>query len=224
VHRHTAKWITAIAAATVLLLAALATSASARSFSTSERSFRATFAGFQFASSGVRITCRVTLEGSFHTATMAKVANALVGAISRGIVAHPCTSGEAWIDNGTEAQPLGSAPQKLPFHIQYESFVGSLPEISYIRYFISRLSFVTQATVLGLTCRGRYGRPEDAISVEAGRGAFEGEINSLALNGIVELVEQLGPSRVCSSRSIFSGIFGFMVNLSNGAKVTVTLI
>ena len=122
-HRQMTRWFIAMAAAT-LLLAGVAASASARSLSTSEQSLRATWSSVEFAGSGATIRCRVTLEGSFHARSISKVRGALAGAVTRAIIGHPCTGGEAWADNGTESEPLGTAPNKLPFHITYESFQG----------------------------------------------------------------------------------------------------
>jgi hypothetical protein len=219
--RTTAKLgLTALLAA--MLLASAISTASARNLSVSEQSFRSTFSSLEFIA-GATIRCRVTLEGSFHTRTIAKVANSLVGAITRAIVAHPgCTGGEAWADNGTETEPLGTAPNRLPFHITYQSFASTLPRIETVNLAVSRSSFVVQGTILGLTCRGRYGRLEDTITsaaaVEAGGG-----ITSLVPNGRASLVEQLGPNAVCASTGAFAGN-GTVVNLSTGARVSVTLI
>jgi hypothetical protein len=220
--RTTAKLgLTALVAA--LVLASAIGTASARSLSVSEQSFRSTFSSLEFASEIVTIRCRVTLEGSFHTRTIAKTANALVGALTRVIVAHPgCTNGEAWADNGTEAEPLGTAPNKLPFHLQYKSFTGTLPAITAVTLAVSRASFVTQATFFGLQCRGRYGRPEDQINAAAAREAG-GAITTLTASGEARLVEQLGSSAVCPATGRFSGT-GTIVNLSTGARITVTLI
>jgi hypothetical protein len=153
---------------------------------------------------------------------MPKIRGLLIGAITRAIVAHPCTGGEAWMDNGSEVQPLGVAPQRLPFHMTYDSFVGTLPAISAVALAISRASFVAQATVIGLTCRGRYGRTEDTIGTTATLGAG-GAITSLTPNGTSNLVEQLGPSRVCIASGRFAGR-GTVTNLSTGASISVTLI
>jgi hypothetical protein len=221
VHTRTTQWLTAITAA-ALLLTASATTATARNLSTSEQSFRATFTGLEFTANAM-IRCRVTLEGSFHSRTIPKVARTLVGAITRAIVGHPCTGGgEAWADNGAETQPLGTAPNRLPYHITYESFSGTLPAIRTVNLGLSRASFVMQVTVLGLTCRGRYGNATDSItttaSVEAG-----GAITALEPHGGASLVEELGPNRVCRPTLNFSNTGG-ITNLSTGARLTVTLI
>jgi len=220
VHTRTTQWLTAITTA-ILLLTAIATTASARNLSTSEQSFRSTFSSLEFEAS-VRLRCRVTLEGSFHTRTIAKTREALVGAITRAIVAHPCTNGEVWMDNGTEAQPLGTAPQRLPYHLTYASFTGALPSISAIGVVLQRASFVVQSTFLGLSCRGRYGNTTDRIAINLARDAGGG-LTELRPVGRVTLVEQLGNAAVCPSELNFAG-FGTVVNLSTGSRITVTLI
>jgi hypothetical protein len=220
VHTRTTQWLTAITAA-ILLLTAIATNATAGRLSTTEQSFRNTFTSLEFTA-GSTIRCRVTLEGSFHSRTIPKVRGLLVGAITRAIVAHPCTGGEVWADNGSEVQPLGVAPQRLPYHMTYDSFVGTLPAITAVALALSRASFVLQATILGLTCRGRYGRVEDTIGTTDALGAG-GAITSLSPNGSSSLVEQLGPSRVCAATGRFSGN-GVVTNLSTGARISITLI
>jgi hypothetical protein len=208
-----------------ILLASAVANASARSFSVSEQSFRITWASLELGGSGSTVRCRLTLEGSFHTRTIAKVSRSLIGAITRVIFGHPCTGGEYWADNGTEAEPLGTAPNKLPWHLTYESFSGTLPAISVLNLLLSRVSFVLQATFLGLTCRGRYGRAEDNIINGAAREAGGGitEVTPSATTNRVSLVEQLGPNAVCPSTQSITGR-GFLVNLSTGARITITLI
>jgi hypothetical protein len=218
--RTTAKLgLTALLAA--FLLASAISTASAGRLSTTEQSFRNTFTTLEFIA-GATIRCRVTLEGSFHSRTIVKVARTLIGAITRAIVAHPCTGGEAWADNGSEVQPLGVAPNRLPYHITYESFGGALPAITSVVFGVSRASFVVQATILGLTCRGRYGNTTDNIpttaAIEAGRA-----ITSLVPNGTSSLVEQLGPNRVCAATGRFAGN-GTIAALTGGARISVTLI
>jgi hypothetical protein len=221
---RTTQRLTALAAAT-LLLAAVTANASARSLSVSEQSFKATWASLEFVGGGATIRCRLTLEGSFHTRTIAKVERSLIGAISRAIFAHPCTNGETWADNGTETEPLGTAPNKLPYHLTYQSFTGTLPAISVVNLLLSRFSYVTQTTILGLTCRGRYGNSTDNIIGEAAREAGGGITSlrpSTAANR-TSLVEQLGPNAICPAQGTFGGT-ATVANLSTGARLTVTLI
>lgn len=222
--RTSARLSLAALMAAVLLSATVGT-ASARNLSVTEQSFRASWASLEFVTSVVTVRCRVTFEGSFHSRTIVKVARSLVGAVTRAIIAHPCTNGEAWVDNGTEREPLGTAPNRLPFHLTYESFTGTLPAITNIGGLITRGSFVIRATVLGLACQGRYGRPEDnrsgTVNREAGGGLTS--ITNRAGNRI-SLVEQLGTNAVCPAEGSFAGTSGPVTGLTDGRVITLTLI
>src|SRR5215217_8780056 len=221
--RTSAKLVLTALTAAVVLASAIST-ASARNLSVSEQSFRATWAELEFSGGIITITCRVTLEGSFHTRTIAKVRGSLIGAISRAIVAHPCTSGEAWMDNGTEAEPLSTAPQKLPFHLTYEGFRGTLPAIETIRLLLSRVSFVIQTSVFTIPCRARYGRAEDNIIGNVTRNTTTGEVTTLipdtAANRVSRVEALLGS--VCPETGAFAGT-GNIAGLTAG-RITVTLI
>jgi hypothetical protein len=217
------QWLMATTAA-ALLLAAIAANTSARTLSNSNIFWRAEWSSLEFVGGGT-IRCRLTLEGSFHSRTIAKVARALIGAVSRVIFGHPCTGGEEWADNGTEAEPLGTAPNRLPWHLTYESFTGTLPNINTINFLLSRVSWVLRTTVLGLTCQGRYGRTEDNITFIASREAGGG-ITSLEPSATLNrssLVEQLGPNNVCPSTGAFRNRSGPVTEVG-GAIFRVTLI
>jgi hypothetical protein len=93
--RTLARLVLAGLAAAVLLCSYLAP-ASARSFSIENRNIRAVWRELTFEQKREsepavgQIRCHVTMEGSFHESTIAKVAGALIGVITRAIVAHPC--------------------------------------------------------------------------------------------------------------------------------------
>jgi hypothetical protein len=214
----------------VMMLALAVGTTSARELAVSEQSIRVSWASLEFGSSLATIRCRLTLEGSFHSRTIAKVERRLIGAITAGIIAHPCTNGEAWVDNGRETEPLGTAPQKLPFHLTYENFTGTLPNISSIGLLLSRISFVLQATSFGISARCRYGRIEDNISATASRtvgGATNGAITSIspvAGRNTARLVEGLLNGGLCPATGSFTGTTGPVTGLSNPATISITLI
>jgi len=123
--------------ATILLLAAVG-SASARNLSTSSQTIRITWASLTFEDLfGSRLSCPLTLEGSFHTRTVAKFARSLIGFITRAAVGTPaqCTNGEATILTAS-----------LPWHIQYEAFTGTLPSIATVRLLLLGVAFQVHAT------------------------------------------------------------------------------
>jgi hypothetical protein len=84
-----------------------------------------------------KVSCPVTLEGSFHRRTIAKTLNLLVGYITRGLVgaALTCRGGTATI-----------AAASLPWHVQYLSFEGPLPTITRMNVLVIGLEMSVQVT------------------------------------------------------------------------------
>jgi hypothetical protein len=77
--------VTSLAAAFVL--AAFVATASAQRFETSNQGIRATFAELRFGTiEEIEGRCPVTVEGTFHSRTIAKNGESLVGYITRGIL------------------------------------------------------------------------------------------------------------------------------------------
>ena len=156
-HKHL-QALTATLTATILLAAATHT-ATARSLSFNTQTIRATWSSLEFAGA-VTVRCRLTLEGSFHTRTTAKVARTLIGAITRA------TIDEANCTNGT-GRPRN---ETLPWHLTYEGFAGTLPNINAVFALISR--FRLNAIVPGL-CTGDYGIATDNITGRANNTGAE---------------------------------------------------
>jgi hypothetical protein len=112
-----------------LLMAFAVNTASARNFSVSNQTFRGTFNNLEFEGAGVvRDTCRVTIEGSLHTRTIAKVAGSLVGYITRVTI-------------GQCSEPTTVLTATLPWHVSYESFSGRLPDITLLILRATGVSF-----------------------------------------------------------------------------------
>ncbi len=119
--RHRSKLLLAGLCATFLLAAAVS-SASANHLRVNEQGHRIVWSALEFnASAGSNITCAITLEGSFHSRTIAKVANALIGHVNRASVGA-CAGGSATMHTET-----------LPWHEQYNSFTGTLPSITTVK-------------------------------------------------------------------------------------------
>jgi hypothetical protein len=111
--------------------------ASARRIAFSERGFRLVYRELTFRESafGTTIACPVTLEGSFHSKTLSKVAEALVGYLTKASVASAsCTGGHA-----------RALTETLPWHVRYESFTGTLPSITSITTDIIGAAFLVEA-------------------------------------------------------------------------------
>lgn len=109
-----------------LLLSAAVSTASGSRLSTNETRFRTVWTNLALESSQATISCPVTLEGSFHSSTIAKVANALIGRVSRASVrgalaAGSCTGGSATINQAS-----------LPWHITFKVIKGALPRFEAI--------------------------------------------------------------------------------------------
>ena len=101
-------------------LSLLVSTASANHLSTSTRSIRTTWTSLEFVEPlGTTFRCSLSLEGSLHSATMTKTAEALVGFITRASVARSCTGGE-----------FSVLTETLPWHLRYAGFTGILPDIT----------------------------------------------------------------------------------------------
>jgi hypothetical protein len=99
---------------------AVATGSSAASrLRVSETQFRMNYREMIIGQSGTDLTrCPVTLDGSFHATTFAKVAGSTVARIRRAAFGT-CTN--------TQVTPL---TETLPWTIRYQSFMGILPAIT----------------------------------------------------------------------------------------------
>jgi hypothetical protein len=197
-----------------LLLAMAISAASARSLEVSNQNIRVTWSSLEYASSLVTIRCRVTLEGSFHTRTMAKVARSLVGAITRAPIDNTnCTNGQA-------------SNQGLPWHMTFESFTGTLPNITGVQILIARfLLEIARPAELAITCT--YGTATDNGTGSAGVTAGTRAVTNLVpVSGrnIANLLR--GTSAFCPSTGtlIGSASDGRVTVLNSAGLVTVRLI
>ena len=164
--------VTAFAA--TLFLAVAVGSASAGNLSINNQNLRITFNRLEFsAPEFAMIRCPVTVEGSFHTRTIAKVAGSLVGAITRSRVKQEaCTNGTAASFNGVETYNGTTTPNTLPWHLTYEGFTGTLPNIATLRVLYSRFRFGIRDS--SAVCTGQYGTAEDNVTLSATREAGGG--------------------------------------------------
>lgn len=140
--RTTTKSVFAGLAAAIILALAIG-SATARRIEFMEPGFLIRWTNLAFIAGGFRVSCPVTLEGSFHSKTVSKVCGQLIGYIS--IAQIPV--GEEPPCRGGTARALA---ERLPWHIQYNSFTGTLPTIRTIRLAIPNARF--QILAGGITC------------------------------------------------------------------------
>jgi hypothetical protein len=171
-----------LAGLTATLLMGLAvSSATAGRFSVSNRNFRVTWANLIFegqtaegAEAGLNVTCPVTLEGSFHSATIRKTERALIGAISRGIVKRESCRSNLEPARATILQ------ETLPWHLTYESFAGTLPNITSITVLLRRYAFQLSATIFANRCLYRdAGNPEENQAGIITRNTATGALSTL---------------------------------------------
>jgi len=96
-----------------------------------ERRFNAKWSSLKFKGpfGETHANCPITLEGSFHSNTIAKTVGALIGHISRA------TSGTCIEGSTTILQ------ESLPWHITYAGFSGTLPDITLIMINLVGASF-----------------------------------------------------------------------------------
>ncbi len=213
--------ITALVAAASL--AALVGSASANRLSITNRNIRVTWSSLEFSGAGRTVRCEVTLEGSFHNNTIAKVERSLIGYVTAIRVKRPCTGGTAWAYNGTEVNELlgGTFPNSLPWHITYEGFNGSLPTPAAVRILLSNAKFLIRSTFfgIGVLCvytTGANGNATGTANLGAG-----GRVESLGAGGSISS-ESGGACPVGSFLS--PGGDGRVTLLGNTNAISVTLI
>lgn len=127
------------AATAAALLGVLTSAAPARNLSTSSQTLRAAWSEVTFEMPFGRTTCQVTLEGSLHARTFAKVVGSLVGYVTSARLGT-CSSGSATILRET-----------LPWHVQYESFSGTLPNISRVTFTVNNVS-IAVSEPFGIVC------------------------------------------------------------------------
>jgi hypothetical protein len=141
-----------LAAALVLALGTNSASARNLSFSHSEL-FNASWSQVRFiGGGGAAAECDVTLEGSFHYRTFLKLRDTLIGYITRAIGNH-CSTGSATV-----------LTTNLPWHIRYQGFVGTLPNISGIRLRLILGEFRVRVNI-GVECLAKATETEPTEAV-----------------------------------------------------------
>ncbi len=197
------KLLLAVVGASVLF-GALATSASATRLSSSNQRLRATFASAEFGGLFGTTRCALTLEGTLHTRTIAKTAGLLIGYITAARLGA-CSAGTATLLTET-----------LPWHTQYASFTGALPEISAVTTNVVGSAFRVRETG-GITCLVRTTAGEPARGIY-NRNVATRTLTSATLGGAIRTgAECFGAS------GTLAGTSNSLTNEAGGL-ITVTLI
>ena len=207
--RHTRTALTALLATAALGL--IVTTATAGRLSFSNQNFRAVWTSLEFETSSRngKMLCPITIEGSFHNRSIAKRLGDLVGYITRATVTNPCNGGSATVLTET-----------LPWHIIYNGFEGTLPNISGTRFNLIGVSFRIFVGESGLEC----------LAASTSERPMRGTVNINAAHEALTLT----PDRtaqipltggICSlTRGIILENRGTVSVLGNNNSITITLI
>jgi hypothetical protein len=185
-----------------LLLGSLVGSASARTLSlgNTSQTLREAFRTVTFNGVFGDIRCAVTLEGSLHSRTIAKVTTTLIGYITSATLGI-CGEGTATILRET-----------LPWHVHYSGFTGTLPNITSIRIAVDGASFRIREPFATCLATSTHERPSIGTF---GRSVSTSKITEGEIGGTV-------PTN-CGSNGTFSSTRDRVVD-GTGAELTVTLI
>jgi len=140
-----------------LILSVAVGTAAARNFSISNQNFRITWSPLHLTAGEFENDCHVTLEGSFHSRTIAKVLGTLLGYVTRVFIQR-CTLST-------------STGLNLPWHIRYSGFIGALPNIQRIRVHLIDASFLISVLGIGCLYRSTAARPAVGDLIREAGGA-----------------------------------------------------
>lgn len=194
-----------------LMLGALLSTASATRIATSNQNFTATWAKLRFIGGLFgNVECAVTIEGSFHSRTITKMLELLVGYVTRATVAETrCTGGSA--------RALAST---LPWHIRYNGFSGTLPNITQIHLRIVGAGFLVQ--VGGVPCL-YLSSANSPMRGWVNRSTTTGEATSIRVDETAAIPKSSG-SGICPGTGRLEGITNSLTLQGNTTKITVTLV
>jgi hypothetical protein len=181
-----------------VLLGALVSSASARNLERSSLTIRALWTVWNFRGGFGIFTCEVLITGSYHTRTITKTVNSLIGYITEARFLR-CASGGATINTAS-----------LPWHRRYRGFTGTLPNISSLSETVTGMEWTLREPTFGITCTVRAAESSTILSYAVSSGT----VTSSAISG----------SSPCSS---FTGTQeGSTTNVTEGggARITIRLI
>jgi hypothetical protein len=203
------------ALAATALFASLAASAAARNFSLTNRNIRVVWEAsrpLEFISNAGTVRCRVTIEGSFHCATVSKVVEALIGYISRATAAQ-----ETCVDSGGNSNSIEVVQSSLPWHIRYASFSGTLPRIRVTDRLVGVTINLLNVPVIG-TCR-YSGSGRSILGGPLGGEITEGNTTITAEEGIEIRSETFG----CENARFRSPpVPVLLLGTTNGIRVRLT--
>jgi len=159
-----------------VLLAALVGVASAARLSTTTLGINASWTRMNFRGGLGTAECEVIVNGAFHERTIAKTAGLLTGFITAANITR-CARGAA-----------AALRETLPWHVQYDSFTGTLPNITTIRARVIGVAYRVQEPTFGITCLSRSTTEEPAF-LSFNRNTATGAVSSATASGAIRCRE-----------------------------------
>jgi hypothetical protein len=186
-----------------VLVGALAGSAPARTFFTTSQTLRTAFTSVTFRNAfGILAACPLTLEGSLHSIRIAKVRESLIGLVTRAELGT-CSTGS-----------MSVLRETLPWHTRYESFTGTLPNISAIKVGIVGLRVRIREPLLPCLITTTEENP--------GIATFSREVLTRTLT--TETLGGTGIEETCGHLVTIESTRDPVTALGSATRVTVTLI
>jgi hypothetical protein len=151
--------------------------------------------------------CALTLHATLHTASFAKVSGSLLARADPATLAPTCRTGSPIL-----------LTERLPWHLRYASFSGTLPNMSSVAFDIVGVSFLWREP-LGARCL--YG------GTEASPARFSATLERGGVTSVrwdeTRPVPGGGEGGLCPSTVTYSGS-GTMMTINSTTRITVTLI
>jgi hypothetical protein len=194
-----------------LLLSVAVSSASANNISVTNTRARITWSALRFLdeTGAPRVTCPVTLEGSFHSATLRKIRGTLIGYVTGAAVkGNSCTGGSATL-----------LRESLPWHITYDSFSGTLPNITGITLLLHNTAIQVETALTGacLYAADATHRSRGTLNLSGGGGG------TTITPDISATVLRKSGGILCPTQESYDGT-GQVFLLGNTSRISVTLI
>jgi hypothetical protein len=168
------------------------------------------------------ISCPVTLEGSFHSATLSKVSGQLIGYVTsakvRGATLADCNNtGQARVNSET-----------LPWHMRYLSFRGTLPVITGITLQLIGANFNVDPAGELPNCNARTTAANPGVGIaNVVNGAEAGNRIARTLEADPTRTIPVGGSFICeifASNSDFRGTAEVFLQGSTSTRILVRLV
>ena len=199
------KLLLAIVGATALL-GMLVSSASARSFSTSNQFLESRFRRVTFEGPFGDIVCEIHLSGSLHRRTLAKRVGSLIGYITQAELQR------VGDPDGCEAGLATILRETLPWHVRYLGFTGILPNITGIIVNVIRAAYQTRQLPL---CLGLSGEAMPVVVIFS-RDLASRTLTTGTIGGTIPTT--------CGTNGTFRSDAAQVFLLNSTTRITVTLI